>query len=221
MSTTKRYVAIAMLALLCASGAALAEEHGLRIPEHQHLDSRFAHNQVYFDRGYVVREAPHAGLAIERGPDHFWYDRGVWYRGDGVRWVVVAAPFGAFVPVLPPFYTTIWFRGVPFYYANETYYTWDSGRDEYEVVEPPPGIDAEASTQPPASDTIFVYPKNGQSPEQMDRDRYDCQRSAVERSGYDPTRAGGGVPPDIAAAKRADYFRAQSACLDARGYSVK
>ena len=186
------YVAIAMLALLTASSTALAEEHVFRAPEHQHLDGRFAHNQFYFDRGYVVREAPRAGFAIERGPDHFWYDRGVWYRGDGVSWVVVAAPFGAFVPVLPPFYTTVWFHGVPYYYANETYYTWDTGHEQYEVVEPPPGFDAEASTAPPPSNTLFVYPKNGQSPEQMDRDRYDCQRSAAE-----------------------------TACLEARGYSVK
>ena len=216
-----RYMAIAVLALLTACGTALAEVHVYRVPEHQHLDSRFSHNQLYFDRGYAVREAPRAGLAIERGPDHFWYDRGVWYRGDGVRWVVVGAPFGAFVPVLPPFYTTIWFRGLPYYYANETYYTWDDGRGEYEVVEPPPGIDAQASTQAPASDSIFVYPKNGQSAEQMDRDRYECHRSAVEQTGYDPTQAGGGVPPDTAVTKRADYFRAQAACLDARGYSVK
>jgi hypothetical protein len=145
----KRYVAIATLALLTASASALAEEHGLRAPEHQHLDGRFSHNQFYFDRGYVVHEAPR-GIPIERGVDRFWYDRGVWYRGDGLQWVVVAAPFGVFVPALPPFFTTIWFRGVPYYYANETYYLWDNGRAEYEVVEPPPGIVAEASTQPPA-----------------------------------------------------------------------
>lgn len=150
-STTGRCVAIAMVALLTASNAALAEEHGFRAPEHQHLDSRFSHNQLYFDRGYAVRDKPRVGFAVERGPEHFWYDRGVWYRGDGLQWVVVAAPFGAFVPLLPPFYTTVWFRGVPYYYANETYYIWDGRRDEYQVVEPPPGFDAEASTQPPAA----------------------------------------------------------------------
>ena len=144
MSSSKRYVAIAILTLLTASGAALAEEHVVRGPEHQHLDSRFSHNQFYFDRGYVVHEAPHAGIAIEHGPEHFWYDRGVWYRGDGVRWVVVPAPFGVFVPVLPPFYTTIWFHGFPYYYANETYYVWNPGRSEYEVVAAPGGVRAGA-----------------------------------------------------------------------------
>jgi hypothetical protein len=218
---TKRYVAIALLAMLTASGAALADEHGYRAPAHQYFDNRFSHNHFYFDRGYAVRTLPRAGYAIERGRDHFWYDRGVWYRGDGVRWVVVGAPLGAFVPILPPFYTRVWFGGLPYYYANDTYYIWDDGHQEYEVVQPPAGIDAAGTTQPPASDSIFVYAKNGQSSEQMERDRYECHHSAVEQTGYDPTKAGGGVPPQTAATKRADYFRAQAACLDARGYSVK
>ena len=33
---TTRYVAIAMLAMLTTSGAALAQEHGIRAPEHQY-----------------------------------------------------------------------------------------------------------------------------------------------------------------------------------------
>ena len=67
----------------------------------------------------------------------------------------------------------------------------------------------------------FVYPAKGQSPEQQSRDRYECHRYAVEQTGYDPTQAGGGVSSDIASSKRSDYFRAEEACLDARGYSVK
>ena len=38
---------------------------------------------------------------------------------------------------------------------------------------------------------------------------------------FDPTATGGGVPPEAAADKRADYSRAGAACLDARGYSVR
>lgn len=220
-SSMKQSVAIAFLTLLTAAVAARADDHAYRVPAHQHLDGRFSHNHPYLDRGYAVSRLPRVGYAIPRGRDHFWYDRGVWYRGDGVRWLVVGAPLGAFVPVLPPFYTTVWFGGFPYYYANDTYYTWNGGHHEYEVVDPPAGIDSAGSTQPPPSDSIFVYPKNGQSPEQMDRDRYECHRSAVQQTGYDPTQAGGGVPPESAAAKRADYFRAQAACLDARGYSVK
>ena len=113
------------------------------------------------------------------------------------------------------------FAGVPYYYANDTYYVWNGEQQEYEVVQPAAEIDSAGTTQPPSSGTLFVYPKNGQSSEQQTRDRYECNRSAVEQSGYDPTQTGGGVAPEAAPGKRADYIRAESACLDARGYSVR
>ncbi|HEY2418984.1 MAG TPA: glycine zipper 2TM domain-containing protein [Steroidobacteraceae bacterium] len=39
----------------------------------------------------------------------------------------------------------------------------------------------------------MVYPANGQSPEQLERDRYECHVWAVQQSGFDPSRSG--VPP--------------------------
>ena len=98
-SITKRYAAIALLAMLTASGAALADRHDYRAPPNQHFDGRFSHNHYYYDRGYVVPRPPRAGYPITRGRDRFWYDGGMWYRGDGVRWIVVGAPLGAFVPM--------------------------------------------------------------------------------------------------------------------------
>ena len=47
------------------------------------------------------------------------------------------------------------------------------------VVQPPP---------PPPPQKIFVYPANGQSPEQTDRDRYECHQWAVQQTGVDPSR---------------------------------
>jgi hypothetical protein len=223
ISRKQRFAWLAVATLAMSSGA-LAEvrrEPERHLSAHQHFDERFSHHHAYFDRGYVVRAAPHDGYAIVRGRDNFWYSRGEWYRHSGPRWVVVSAPIGAFVPILPPFYTTVWFGGLPYYYANETYYTWDGGQREYRVVDPPNQNESAGTTQQPGSDQLFVYPKNGQSPEQQSRDRYECHHYAVEQTGYDPTQSGGGVAADAAASKRADYFRAEEACLDARGYSVK
>lgn len=193
---------------------------------HEHFDNRYAHNHAYYDRGYVVRVRPVNGYAINRGRDRYWYDRGVWYRQGRASWVVVGAPFGAFVTVLPPFYSTIWFGGIPYYYANDTYYAWRANRNSYEVVDPPAGIDSQGTTQAPANpapanDNLFVYPKNGQSADQQSKDRYECHRYAADQTGFDPTESGGGVPADVAASKRSDYHRAETACLDARGYSVR
>ena len=190
-------------------------------PAHSHFDDRFSHNHYYLDRGYAVRGRLPGAYHVRQGGLDYWYDRGQWYRRRGNVSIVIGAPIGAFVPILPLYYSTVWWSGVPYYYADDTYYTWDSAQSEYEVVEPPAGIESGGTTHPPVSDEIFVYPKNGQSQEQQQRDRYECHRSAVDQTGFDPTSAGGGVPPDTATAKRSDYMRAQSACLDARGYSVK
>ena len=62
---------------------------------------------------------------------------------------------------------------------------------------------------PPGPDTqIYVYPKQGQSDAQLDRDRYECHTWAVKQTGFDPSapnvpphdryvvvREGGGPPP--------------------------
>jgi hypothetical protein len=184
----------------------------------QHFDSRYQHNHYYPARGWAVPEAPR-GAIIARGRDRFWYSGGVWYRPYGPRYVVVRPPFGVFVPLLPPFYTTIWWAGIPYYYANDTYYVWRDQDRGYEVVPPPD--DREVSTAPPASDDIFVYPRAGQSEEQSSRDRYECHRWAADHTGYDPTQPGGGVGAEHAAGDRAEYLRAMTACLEGRGYSVR
>jgi len=115
---------------------------------HQHLDSRFSHNHYYYDRGFAVRTAPAGGVANLSGANgeryYFqggnWYRwRGEWYRCWGGAWVVVDAPVGMFVPLLPPSYTTIWWNGIHYYYANETFYAWNAERNQYEVVNAPAG----------------------------------------------------------------------------------
>lgn len=60
-------------------------------------------------------------------------------------------------------FTTVWFAGVPYYYANDTYYVWNGEQQEYEVVQPT--ADSPGTTQPPSNGTLFVFPKNGQSSE--------------------------------------------------------
>jgi hypothetical protein len=127
-----------------------------------------------------------------------------------------------FVPLLPPSYTTVWWGGTPYYYANDTYYVWDAGRNGHQVVAPPAGLDAAGTTPAPvvpgASDQLFAYPSQGQSAEQQTSDRIECHQWAATESGYDPSA------PDAAAQprdKRNAYFRAQAACLQSRGYAVK
>ena len=190
---------------------------------HQHFDGRYSHNQYYYDRGYSVRHPPAGGRGEFHGPDggRYWSHGGHWYRWDHGAWVVWGAPIGLFVPVLPFYFTTVWWGGVPYYYANDSYYLWNDDQRQYQVVAPPDGIESGGLPQAPASNQLFIYPKSGQSAEQQAKDQYECHRWAVTQSGFDPTVAGGGVPSAEAGAKRNDYFKSQVACLEGRGYTVR
>jgi hypothetical protein len=54
-------------------------------------------------------------------------------------------------------------------------------------VAPPPRV---VAVPAPPPQRVFVYPANGQSAEQTDRDRYECHVWAVQQTGVDPSRAG-------------------------------
>jgi hypothetical protein len=53
------------------------------------------------------------------------------------------------------------------------------------VYQPPP--------PPPVNSDVYAYPTRGQSPEQQDRDHYDCSIWATQQTGFDPSAPG--VPP--------------------------
>jgi hypothetical protein len=53
-------------------------------------------------------------------------------------------------------------------------------------VTPPPRTVVVPAPQP---QRVYVYPANGQSPEQTERDRYECHVWAVQQTGVDPSRA--------------------------------
>jgi hypothetical protein len=54
------------------------------------------------------------------------------------------------------------------------------------VYAPPPPVDK------PNTD-VYAYPARGQTPDQQERDRYECNAWAVKQSGFDPS--GPNVPP--------------------------
>jgi hypothetical protein len=48
--------------------------------------------------------------------------------------------------------------------------------------------------EPVPQQRVYFYPQRDQSPEQQDRDRYECYTWAVRQTGFDPSRRG--VPPE-------------------------
>jgi hypothetical protein len=177
--------------------------------------------------GARVGYAGHPGSAYYYG-GHYW--GGGYWHGAYWPYCYYHPGFVWYYPVLPIGYATFWWGGVPYYYWNNLYYTYNPGYNGYVVTDPPPvgGSDEYGSGDPssvtaepqgaPAAGAgadIYVYPRNGQTDAQTSSDRYECHSWAVGQTGFDPTRAtqNGGTP--------ADYKRAMIACLDARGYSAR
>jgi hypothetical protein len=188
---------------------------------------------------------PHAGAGWAAG-NGYWHGGHYWGGGywHGAFWphVWFNPGFAWFLPVLPLGYATFWWGGLPYYYWNNVYYTWNPGYNGYVVTDPPPvagqnadtsSTDPNAYEQAPESNDaapapytngtppvsggadVFLYPRNGQSDAQQQSDRYECHSWAVHQVGFDPTQGG------QQSGSAQDYRRAMIACLDARGYSAR
>jgi hypothetical protein len=190
------------------------------IDRHERIDNRYDHNRSYPVRGHVATALPRGYVSVRYRNAPYYFHRGAWYRPYGPRYIVVRPPIGVGIALLPPFYTTVWFGGVPYYYADDTYYLWRPERREYVVTQPPAGA-GEVRDEAGGSDELFVYPKNGQSEERQTTDRDECHAWAAAKTGFDPARPPGNLEESAVNSRRADYRRAQGACLEARGYSVK
>lgn len=187
-----------------------------RVPRHEHLDTRYHHDRAYPNRGSRVAKLPAPHVDETFNGRHYYFARGVWYRPHGTGFLVVAPPAGLYVPNLPPYYTTLWVGGVPYYYANDVFYVYRGATRGFEIVPPPPDERTAHPRAPPAqaptaNAQLFVYPARHQSPAQQARDKRQCQHWAGHQTGFKPG----------AAKRRADYDRAITACLEGRGYTVR
>ena len=220
----KRYLIVSLLLLplllLSFSLSSAWAERGHRYPGKSHvIDKRHHHNHYYPRRGSIVSHIPSRHHRVLHHGSRFYFSSGVWYRPYGARYTVVAPPIGVVIPILPRSYTTVWYGDEPYYYAAGAYYRWYPAERGYVVVNPPE--DVTAYQEPEVPDELFVYPSAGQSEELQATDRYECHRWAADESGFDPTRAGGGVPAEENYTRRSNYNRATKACVEARGYSVE
>jgi hypothetical protein len=161
--------------------------------------------------GYVVDRFPDRDYRVPyRGQDYF-FSGGYWYRPHGPRYVVVRPPRGIRISYLPDYSREIWVGSALFFLAAGVYYMYEASTQQYVVVDPP------VASQPVSYGyDVAAYPANGQTPEQINQDRYDCYRWAVEQSGFDPAA----VTYQPAPAVVQTYRQAQGNCLSNRGYQV-
>ncbi len=88
--------------------------------------------------------------------------------------------------------------------------------------QPPADVQPAPPLPPLTSDKLFAYPRENQSEELQAKDRSECQSWATGQTGYDPAKSpAGDMPPVQWFQRQVDYMRAQSACLEGRGYTVR
>ncbi len=164
------------------------------------------------------------GHTIDRFPDRYsrvpyrgqdyYFSGGYWYRPYGPGYIIVTPPYGVRVSYLPDYARQVWIGGALFFLVADTYYQYLDASRDYVVVNPPQ-VQQPVPVQQGGYDVI-AYPMQGQPPQQVEQDRYQCHRWAVEQSGFDPAQANQAPPVQVADT----YRRAMGACLAGRGYSV-
>ncbi|WP_345969247.1 DUF6515 family protein [Sulfurimonas sp. HSL1-6] len=93
---------------------------------------------TYYQRpGYVVRSLPRVAISLSLGGLVFYYADGLYYRHHDRGFIVAAPPVGLVVRTLPVGYTVFVHSGLTYYYYADVYYTWDTYRNAYRVVNPP------------------------------------------------------------------------------------
>ncbi len=159
------------------------------------------------------------------GGSSHWGGSGHWSGGGhwggyarGWGWWPWAVIGGA--AVLAPYYYWPYYDSAyywPYYYPP--YY-----ESSPVVIQKRPPVYAQPapSATPSLAERIYVYPRQGQSEELQAKDRYECHSWAVSQTSYDPAQPPPGDMPEAQRKQmRADYRRAEDACLDGRGYTVK
>lgn len=161
-----------------------------------------------------------------------YWGGGYWpraYYGLGFAW---------FLPILPAVYATYWYGGVPYYYANDVYYTWDASQSGYTATDPPPVADAGAGSG--GGVAPGAGPDDGQG---------QAQAQAQPQPQYQGQEGQGGAPQIFMYPKNgqseeqqstdkrecqkwasdqagqsgensSDFRRALAACVEGRGYSA-
>ena len=169
---------------------------------------------IFNNRHYPYRYRGRRYIPLTYHGLNYYYNNGAYYRYTGLGFSLVDNDIGIFLYSLPFGYRTLMIGGYPYYYANRHYYIRDHVRKVYVQVDDPTQADDwdDAENDSSAYQELFVYPKQGQTEQQMKRDQYECYLWAVDQSGFDPSL---GKPGDMQG-----YQRAKSACLEGRGYVV-
>ncbi|MBU9888994.1 MAG: hypothetical protein KTQ49_03890 [Candidatus Omnitrophica bacterium] len=117
------------------------------------------HRDYNFRRPFhYYHSLPRGYLTLKIANEVFYYLDGMYYRYTPAGYVVVTAPRGAMVPVLPPYYRQIPYEGKTYVYYNSTYYVQEPAG--YTVVTPPPQVVTQnpVATEAPEKTIVVTVP---------------------------------------------------------------
>ena len=166
--------------------------------------------------GYVVDRFPGRHWQVPYRGQSYYFSGGYWYRPQGPRYVVIQPPYGIRVGYLPDYARQVWIGSSLLFLAAGAYYAYQPATQDYIVVQPPTALPQPMPRPVSNGYDVVAYPANGQSASQMDQDRYDCYRWAVDQSGFDPATVTYAPSPGVVQT----YRQAQGNCLGSRGYQV-
>jgi hypothetical protein len=175
------------------------------------------------------------------------YSTGAYWRGGywgGAWWprAYYGVGFSWFLPVLPLAYATYWYGGVPYYYANDVYYTYSPGYEGYVATDPPPVADPNAGGG--AAPNTGMAPNGGPAPGAGDMApnsapgpqgpadggpvagqifMYPKNGQSAEQQATDKAECQQWASQQAGqvAQNGSDYQRAMAACVEGRGYSAR
>lgn len=166
--------------------------------------------------GYIVDRFPGKHWQVPYRGQNYFFSGGYWYRPQGPRYVVVRPPYGIRVGYLPDYAREVWIGSTLMFLAAGAYYAYQPATQDYIVMPPPTNLPQPAPQPVSNGYDVVAYPVNGQSPGQIDQDRYDCYRWAVDQSGFDPAQVTYAPSPAVVQT----YRQAQGNCLGSRGYQI-
>ncbi len=97
---------------------------------------------------------PHGYADVVVGRDHFYTHRGVFYRRGPHGFVVVRAPRGAIIRVLPPHCARVYVNSVVYYRFGDVYY--QAVPQGYVVVDPPTAVALPPPPPAPEYQSVWV-----------------------------------------------------------------
>jgi len=172
--------------------------------------------------GLVVATLPSFATAVTGSAGLYFYANDTYYRPrpdlggyEVVNDPVDSAPAGSNAPMMAAPGAPASALAVPASAAAMT-----AAMAPASMAAAPGSFAAPAAMQMPSkSQTVSLFPNNGQTSEQQARDRYDCYRFALAQTGFDPLHPKGGAP--TGSPQEAAYDQVRTACLQGRGYTVQ